>query len=203
MKRVALYVRVSTSKQESTGRFQTTESQINDLTKLASFKNYEIVQIYQDVGISGTLSNRPALDQLMADAELGKFDAVMVWRFDRFARNIKHLLQGLEFFKSKNIDFLSLSENIDTSSSIGMMVFTILGAVAQFERDMISERVKAGLRNARAKGKRIGQQKVLDKDAIWNKYLNTGDKNLVAKQLGVSWASVHRVVQDRTPLVAS
>src|SRR5262252_3063389 len=90
----------------------------------------------------------------------GRFDAVIVWRFDRFARSVSHLLRALETFQALGIDFISLSESIDTSTPTGKMVFTVLGAVAELERSLIVERVKAGIRNARAKGKRLGRPKV-------------------------------------------
>ncbi len=101
--------------------------------------------------------SRPELNRLMADAHRRRFDAVVVWKFDRFARSVSHLLRALETFKALGIEFVSLSEQVDTSTPTGKMVFTVLGAVAELERSLIAERVKAGLRNARAKGKRLGR----------------------------------------------
>ena len=115
---------------------------------------------YVDEGISGTKDSRPELNKLMADAHRRRFDAVVVWRFDRFARSVSHLLRALENFKALGIEFVSLSEQVDTSTPTGKMVFTVLGAVAELERSLIAERVKAGLRNARAKGKRLGRPRV-------------------------------------------
>ena len=109
-----------------------------------------------DVGISGSKERRPELDRLLADAHRRHFDAVVVWRFDRFARSVSHLLRALENFRALGIEFVSLSEQVDTSTPTGKMVFTVLGAVAELERSLIVERVRAGMRNARAKGKRIG-----------------------------------------------
>jgi DNA invertase Pin-like site-specific DNA recombinase len=97
----------------------------------------------------------------MADAQRHEFDAVIVWKFDRFARSVSHLLRALETFQELGIDFVSLSESLDTSTPAGKMVFTVLGAVAELERSLIVERVKAGLRNARAKGKRLGPPRVI------------------------------------------
>jgi DNA invertase Pin-like site-specific DNA recombinase len=116
---------------------------------------------YVDVGISGTKEKRPALDRLMADAHKRKFDVVVAWKFDRFARSVSHLLRALETFQALGIEFVSLTEGVDTSTPTGRMVFTVLGAVAELERSLIVERVKAGLRNARAKGKKLGRPKVI------------------------------------------
>ena len=105
--------------------------------------------------------NRPELDRLMADAHRRRFDAVVVWKFDRFARSVSHLPRALETFKALGIEFVSLSEQVDTSTPTGKMVFTVLGAVGELERSLIAERVKAGLRNARAKGKHLGRPRVI------------------------------------------
>jgi DNA invertase Pin-like site-specific DNA recombinase len=105
-----------------------------------------------DVGISGTKEKRPELDRLMVDGHKRRFDVVVVWRFDRFARSVSHLLRALETFRSLGIEFDSFSEQMDTTTPTGKTVFTVLGAVAELERSLIVERVKAGLRNARAKG---------------------------------------------------
>jgi DNA invertase Pin-like site-specific DNA recombinase len=104
---------------------------------------------YVDVGISGTKEKRPELDRLLADAHRRRFDAVVVWKFDRFARSASHLLRALETFQALGIEFVSLSEQLDTSTPTGEMVFTVLGAVAELERSLIVERVKTGLRKAR------------------------------------------------------
>jgi DNA invertase Pin-like site-specific DNA recombinase len=122
--------------------------------------SFEISGEYLDSGISGAKSSRPELDRLMADAHLRRFDAVIVWKFDRFARSVSHLLRALETFQALGIEFVSLSEQLDTSTPTGKMVFTVLGAVAELERSLIAERVKAGLRNAKAKGKRLGRRPV-------------------------------------------
>ncbi|MGB6495631.1 MAG: recombinase family protein, partial [Candidatus Acidiferrum sp.] len=112
-------------------------------------------------GVSGTREKRPDLDRLMADAHRRRFDAVVVWKFDRFARSVSHLLRALETFKAQGIEFVSFSEQLDTSTPAGRLVFTVLGAVAELERSLIVERVRAGLRNALAKGKRLGRPPVV------------------------------------------
>lgn len=122
-------------------------------------RSWDISAEYVD-HISGTKDKRPTLDRLMADAHRRRFDAVVVWKFDRFARSVSHLLRATETFYALGIEFVSLSEQMDTSTPVGKMIFTVLVAVAEFERSLIVERVKAGLRNARAKGKRLGRPRV-------------------------------------------
>lgn len=111
--------------------------------------------------ISGTKEKRPELDRLMQDAHRRRFDVVAVWKFDRMARSVSHLLRVLETFDALGIHFVSLSEAINTATPAGKLVFTVLGAVAELERSLIVERVKAGLRNARAQGKRLGRPRVI------------------------------------------
>jgi DNA invertase Pin-like site-specific DNA recombinase len=139
-----------------------------------------------DVGISGTKEKRPELDRLMADAHRRRFDAVVVWKFDRFARSVSHLLRALESFKAQGIEFVSFSEQMDTSTPAGKMVFTVLGAVAELERSRIVERVKAGLRNAKAKGKRLGRPRVIVDGAKIAALLSDGlSWAKISKQMGV------------------
>src|SRR6202521_5145684 len=156
--KVAIYARVSTSNNGQDPTMQTRE-----LREYCERRGWQVVGEYVDVGVSGTKEKRPELDHLMSDAHRRKFDAIAVWKFDRFARSVSHLLRALETFKALGVEFVSLSEQIDTSTPMGKMVFTILGSVAELERSMIVERVKAGLRNARVKGKRLGRpRKFLD-----------------------------------------
>src|SRR5229473_232126 len=152
LQRVAIYGRVST-----TNHGQDVTMQTRELEQFAQARGWRLVDSYLDVGISGTKDKRPELDRLMADAHKRRFDVVVVWRFDRFARSVSHLLRALETFNALGIAFVSLSEQMDTTTPTGKMVFTVLGAVAELERSLIVERVRAGLRNARAKGKRIGR----------------------------------------------
>src|ERR1700731_4375228 len=147
--KAAIYARVSTANNGQDPRVQTRE-----LQEYCARRGWTVSSEYVDVGISGTKEKRPRLDQLMADAHRRRFDAVVVWKFDRFARSVSHLLRALETFKALGIDFVSLSEQVDTSTQTGKMVFTVLGAVAELERSLIVERVRAGIKNARAKGKR-------------------------------------------------
>lgn len=156
--KAAIYTRVSTTDQKVA--MQTRE--IHQYTKRRGWK---IVSEYADEGVSGAKARRPELDRLMTDAHKRKFDCVVVWKFDRFARSVSHLLRALETFESLGISFVSLSESIDTSTPAGKMIFTVLGAVAELERSLIGERVKAGLRNARANGTRLGRKPMREFDA--------------------------------------
>jgi DNA invertase Pin-like site-specific DNA recombinase len=148
--RVAIYSRVSTSGQNP-------RMQLSELREYSHNRGWKIVDAYVDKGISGSKDSRPELDRLMEDALRRRFDVVTVWKFDRFARSVFHLLKALEMFHSMGIEFVSLSEQIDTSTPAGKMVFTVLGAVAELERSLIGERIRAGLRNAKANGKRLGR----------------------------------------------
>lgn len=150
--RVSAYSRVSTSDQSA-------DMQTRELREYCERRGWELVHEYTDRGVSGAKESRPELNRLMADAYKRRFDAVVVWRFDRFARSTSHLLRALETFRSLGIEFVSLSENVDTSTPTGKLVFTVLGAVAELERSLITERVRAGLRSAKAKGKRLGRPK--------------------------------------------
>src|SRR5438105_10103248 len=133
--------------------------QTRELRQFAEARGWTIAGEYIDEGVRGAKDSRPELNRLMADAHKRRFDIVCVWRFDRFARSVSHLLRALETFKALGIDFVSFSEQMDTSTPAGKMVFTVLGAVAELERSLIVERVRAGLRNARSKGKKLGRPK--------------------------------------------
>ncbi len=151
-KRVGIYVRVST-------KDQSVEMQTNDLERYSKERGFRIFKVYKDNGVSGTKDTRLGLSQLMDDAKKKKFDIVLVWRFDRFARSTKHLVNALYEFRNLNIDFISYQENIDTSSPLGEAIFTIISAMATLERDIIAERVRGGLRKAKANGKKLGRPK--------------------------------------------
>jgi len=140
---------------------QDPQMQLRELREYAGRRGWQIPSEYVDRGVSGTKDSRPELNRLMTDAHRRRFEIVAVWRFDRFARSVSHLLRALETFKALGIEFVSFSEQVDTSTPTGKMVFTVLGAVAELERSLIAERVRAGLRNARAKGKRLGRPRVV------------------------------------------
>lgn len=167
-KRVACYARVSTLDQ-ATGL----ESQERVLRTYCEQNKLDNVEFFSDHGISGTKSSRPALDRMMAAVEGGEISMVVVYSFSRFARSTTHLLNALNRFKAKGVQFVSLTERIDTSSAVGMAMFSILAAISQLERDLIADRVRVGLANARAKGKLIGRKKMRDSDLI-RKLLKAG-----------------------------
>ncbi len=184
----AIYARVSTTD-------QSTEPQELDLRAYAKARGWKLYSEYCDNGISGTKDSRPALNSLMNDAKKRKFDVVLVWRFDRFARSTKHLVLALEEFKNLGIDFVSYQENVDTSSPLGAAIFTIIGAVAQLERDIIAERVKAGLRRAKTNGKRLGRPEVqLDTQKARSMRLDGLSLRTIAKRLGVSHTKVAQML---------
>ena len=150
--KTAIYARVSTG-----NGGQSPEMQVRELRAYIKRRGWALTREYIDEGVSGAKESRPQLNKLLADAHLRRFDAVVCWRFDRFARSVSHLLRALDTFKALGIEFVSLSEQVDTSTPAGKLVFTVLGAVAELERSLIAERVRAGLRNARAKGKILGR----------------------------------------------
>ena len=186
--RVAVYARVSTANNGQDPSMQTRE-----LREYCERRGWVVVTEYVDVGISGAKEKRPELDRLMADAHRRPFDAVVVWKFDRFARSVSHLLRALENFKALGIEFVSLSEQVDTSTPTGKMVFTVLGAVAELERSLIAERVRAGLRNARAKGKRLGRPRVeVDLARIDHLRGQGYSWGAVAREMGIGEGTVRR-----------
>lgn len=182
--KTAIYARVSTN------NGQDPEMQLRELREYCQRRGWELKGEYVDTGISGAKGSRPELNRLLADAHRRRFDAVVVWKFDRFARSVSHLLRALETFRSLGIEFVSLSEQMDTSTPAGKMVFTVLAAVAELERSLIAERVRAGLRNARAKGKRLGRpRKSLDPRVIARLRGEGASWRGVAEVLGVSPAT--------------
>ena len=151
-KRAAIYTRISTGEQNA-------DLQSRELPEFCDRRGWQVGDVYSDV-MTGAKDKRPALDRLMADARRGKFQVVAVWRFDRFARSTSHLLRALEEFAALGIDFVSVTEAIDTSTPAGRMVFTVLGAVAELERSIIRERVIAGQRAAMKRGVKFGRPTV-------------------------------------------
>jgi DNA invertase Pin-like site-specific DNA recombinase len=188
--RTALYARVSTAHNG-----QDPEMQLRELREYCQRRDWQITREYIDIGISGAKEKRPELDRLLSDAHHRRFDAVVVWRFDRFARSVSHLLRALETFRALGIEFVSLSEQVDTSTPTGKMVFTVLGAVAELERSLIAERVKAGLRNARAKGTRLGRPKAAVDAATIATLRRTGASwAKICRELGLSKGTAQRAL---------
>jgi len=150
--RVALYCRVSTKDQNCS-------LQLNDLRAYCASRQLTVVREYIDAGQSGAQDSRPELNAMMSDARKRKLDMVLVWRWDRFARSTRHLLLALEEFRALKVQFVSFQEDIDTGTPIGQVLFTLIAAMAELERNLIVERVCAGIRNARAQGKQLGRRR--------------------------------------------
>jgi DNA invertase Pin-like site-specific DNA recombinase len=165
--------------------------QMRDLRTYCAARGFTISREYVDIGQSGAKDSRPQLNELMADARKRKFDSILVWRFDRFARSTKHLLLALEEFRSLAIQFVSYQENIDTSSPLGQALFTIVSAVAQLERDLIRERVSAGIRNARAKGKQLGRpRRIVNHKEMLRLRSEGASIREIAASLGVGYGTI-------------
>jgi len=195
IKRVAIYARVSTANHGQDVTLQTGE-----LEQFAGARGWHVAGVYIDQGVSGSKDSRPELNRLMADAHKRRFDVVCVWRFDRFARSVSHLLRALETFKALGIDFVSFSEQMDTSTPAGKMIFTVLGAVAELERSLIVERVRAGLRNARVKGKKLGRPSIaVDAARIARLRVQGLTVRQIAAELGHSRSLVHKTLANRAP----
>ena len=190
MKRAALYLRVSTFEQFP-------QNQSNDLKQFASQRGFQIVEEYTDHGVSGTKARRPGLDRLLADANRRRFDAVLVWSCDRLARNTKHFLQVLDELNELGIQFLSQREAIDTDGPLGRAIVVIISAVAELERSLIVERVRAGMRRAKLDGRRIGRTPLdVDHAALVKDRLSGMSLTHVAKKYSLSRASVVRFVRE-------
>ena len=188
--KAAIYARVSTA---NSG--QSPEMQLRELREYCERRGWQIAGEYVDSGISGAKEKRPSLDRLMADAHKRRFDVLAVWKFDRFARSVSHLLRALDTFRVLGIEFVSLSESLDTATPAGRMVFTVLGAVAELERSLIAERVRAGLRSARAKGKRLGRPRVVVDAARIGRLRSQGRTvREIAEDLGYSRSLVHKTL---------
>jgi DNA invertase Pin-like site-specific DNA recombinase len=191
--RAALYARVSTS-----GHGQDVGLQLDELRQVAAQRGWTFSE-FVDEGVSGSKDRRPALDRMMADARAGKLDVVAVWRFDRFARDTRHLLTAMEEFRALGVAFVSLREQIDTSTPMGKAMFTIISAIGELERDLIRERVVAGVQRAKANGKHCGRPKVaMDlRPAIALLREGRGLKD-VAAILKVSRATLRRRLQEES-----
>lgn len=188
MKRAVLYVRVSTPD-------QSIEPQLLDLRQMAAARGYEIVREYSDK-LSGTKSKRPGLDALLSDAQRHRFDVVMVWAFDRMARSVRHFLEVLDELNHLEIEFVSFRESIDTSGPLGRAMVVIVGAIAELERNLIVERVKAGMRRAKLDGRQIGRSRLdMNREQIVRDRRSGMSLTQVAKKHGISRASVGRVMK--------
>ena len=186
--RVALYTRVSTDQ-------QTCENQVRDLMAYCNIKGWTDIFIFQDKGVSGAKTSRPEFDKMIDQAEAGTFDVVMVWKFDRASRSTKHLITLLEDFNKWGVDFVSLKENIDTSTPAGKLMFTMISAFAQFERDTLIERTKSGMSRAKAQGKKIGRSKTYDWSEITTLNSQGFSPTEISNKTGMSRSQVNRVLK--------
>jgi DNA invertase Pin-like site-specific DNA recombinase len=195
MKRAVLYTRVSSVDQHP-------ETQLCDLRPLAAARGYEIVGEYTDT-ISGSRAKRPGLDQLMTDARRGRFDVVLVWAFDRVARSVKHFLEILDDLNRLNVEFVSFRENIDTGGPLGRAMVVIVGAIAELERSLIVERVKAGMRRAKLEGRQVGRARLdVNREQIVIDRRSGMSLTLVARKHSISRASVCRLMKEANSDVA-
>lgn len=190
MKKAAIYARVSTPEQH-------VETQLYDLRKLAAQRGFEVTREYCDRGVSSSKVRRPGLDAMMTDARRGEFSVLLVAAFDRIARSTKNFLEIVDELNSASIEFVSAREAIDTSGPMGRMFLTMVGSIAELERSLIVERIKAGMRRAKIEGRRLGRAPLdVDRNALVRDRLAGMSLTDVAKKYGISRASVVRVVRD-------
>src|SRR3989442_9562217 len=188
MKRIAIYARVSTSD-------KTCDNQLRDLRDYCRARGWTDVREFIDTGISGTKERRPALDKLMAEVKGRHVDVVVVAAFDRLGRSVRHLVETLELFRYLDVEFISLREQIDTGSGLGQAIFVIIAAIAELERSLIVERVKAGLRRARSEGKKLGRPRLTVDERQLRIVVNQKlPVRAASKLLGVSPSSYLRLV---------
>ena len=189
MQRAALYLRVSTLDRHP-------ETQMYDLQQMAVQRDYQIVEQYIDK-VSGAKARRPGLDEMMADARRGRFDVVLVWASDRLARSVKHFLEVLDELNHLNIEFVSFREQIDTGGPLGRAVVVIIGAIAELERNLIVERVRAGMCRAKLEGRHLGRKPLdLDRIGILRDHHQGQSLGQLAKTYRASRATIHRVLHQ-------
>ena len=190
MKRAALYCRVSTVDQHP-------ETQLGELRQFAANKGFAVVGEYTDKGYCGARARRPELDRMMDDARRHRFDVLLVWSCDRLARSTKHLLQTIDELNGMGIQFLSQREAIDTEGALGRAIIVIVSAMAELERCIIIERVRAGMRRARLEGRQIGRARLdVNRQQVIADRRSGMSLTQVAKKHGISRASVCRLVKE-------
>src|SRR5580692_3175250 len=190
MKKVALYVRVSSPDQH-------VESQLYDLRELAAQKGYEIVHEYEDRGVCGKQARRPGLDALMADARRKKFSVLLVAAFDRIARSTRNFLQIIDELDSMGIEFISRREGVATGDAMGRLFMTIISAIAELERSLVVERVKSGMRRAKLEGRQIGRARLdINREQVVSDRRSGMSLTAVAKRHSISRASVCRLMKE-------
>jgi DNA invertase Pin-like site-specific DNA recombinase len=188
--KVALYARVSTA------NGQHPEMQMNELREFVARRGWKIVGEYIDQGISGARERRPQLDRLWLDCRKRRVDAVLVFRYDRFARSLRQLVNALEEFRALGIDFISLHEGVDTSTPNGRLVFGIFASIAEFERDLIRSRVRSGLAAARARGMTLGRpRRTVNVAQIVSLRASGASWREVAERLGIGVGTACRALE--------
>jgi DNA invertase Pin-like site-specific DNA recombinase len=192
--RAAVYARVSTQDQH-------VENQLQELRRYADARGWSAIE-YVDHGVSGAKDRRPALDELLKAAKRRKFDVVLCWRLDRLGRNLRHLVTLIEELQALGVSFVSLNEGIDLGTPAGKLQFHVLAALSEFERSRIQERVCAGLRRARAQGKRLGRPKRVSDEARLAPVRGLPIRE-AAERLGVSAATAHRWLSHKSPSISS
>ena len=195
-KKIALYSRTSTNLQDS--GLEAQKRALMEYCKLHSIDDKNVIE-YSDRGISGTKDSRPELNRMMKDCRAGKIGAVVVYSFSRFSRSTKHMIAAGAEFGEKNISFISLTDNVDTTTPMGKAFFTIIAALAQLQRDMIADSVRNGLKNAVAKGKILGRRPTARKkyDEVMILHSKGKDVREIARELNLSNASVYRAIAAR------
>jgi len=189
--RVALYARVSTL------NGQHPEMQLAELREYASRRGWKVVGEYVDEGISGSKESRPQLNQLMTDVHRRKFEVVLVWKIDRFGRSLKHLVNALADLDAYGVAFVSLRDNLDLSTPSGRLMFQIIGAMAEFERALIQERVRAGLKSARARGQRLGRPRIsVDASQVVQLRASGASWSEISQQMGIGVGTAVRAFQQ-------
>ena len=190
MKRAAIYARVSTHNGQSP------EMQLDELKAYCQRRGWEIAGEHVDRGVSGAKEHRPALDRLLSDCRKRLVDAVVVYRYDRFARSLRQLVNALEEFRALGIDFVSLHEGVDTSTPNGRLVFGIFASIAEFERELIRDRVRSGLAAARARGRRLGRPRVVvDPARIASLRAQGRSWAEISREVGVGKGTAQRAIQ--------
>jgi DNA invertase Pin-like site-specific DNA recombinase len=189
-KRVALYARVSTM------NGQDPNMQLSELREYCQRRAFDVAEEFVDRGVSGSLERRPALDKLMMGCRKRLVDAVVVYRYDRFARSLRQLVNALEEFRALDIDFISIHEGVDTSTPNGRLVFGIFASIAEFERELIRDRVRSGIASARSRGRKLGRPRLeVDSARIARLRANGASLRAISEQLGISLGTVHRALR--------
>ena len=187
-KKIAAYIRVSTDQ-------QTTELQRRELLEFIEKRGWQVYRIYEDFGLSGTNGNRPALKELLKDAKSKRFDVVMCWKMDRLFRSLKDLIITLQDFSELGIEFVALKENIDLTTSSGRLLMQIIGAMGEFEASLIRERVMSGLANARAKGKKLGRPRHIDRERAHELRNHGMSLGQISKIVGATRSAVSKALR--------